>query len=100
MLAAAKTFCYNEAMKEVLNVELSLRDWNNVSSVEDAEKFVRYIVEHPSTKWKDLMNKAEQHTVNHYDVLLRHSDEIYESIARAIADEDGLVIVPSDIDKE
>ena len=42
------------------------------------------------------MNKAEKRPIKYYDILLQHSGEIYESIAYAIAEEDGIVNFPSD----
>lgn len=83
-------------MESKPDCELSPEAWDDVAGVEEAKKFVQYTIEHPSVGWKSLMNKAERHSVKHYDILLQHSDEIYESIAYAIAEEDGVVTLSSD----
>ena len=62
------------------------------STNEEAASLVADILAHPSRKWLDLMSKAEKNAITHSDVLLANSNKIYESIAEATADEDGLVI--------
>lgn len=72
----------------------STDDWYKVSSRQEAEDFIEYIINNPSTEWRHLMEKAESGSVPYYDILIERSDSIYASIAEAIANEDGLVITP------
>ena len=72
----------------VVNFE---KKWS-VCSKQDAPELIEQIIANPSRQWLDIMNRAEEHSINNADVLLENSNRIYASIAEATAAEDGLVI--------
>lgn len=69
-----------------------LQSWPT-SSREDAKRLAAYMTSHPSDVWLGMMQRAEAHTIEHWDLLLEYSDSIYESIAEYTANLDGNVII-------
>ncbi|HJP69251.1 MAG TPA: hypothetical protein VJ846_10145 [Sphingomicrobium sp.] len=70
-------------------VSYVLEAWPKASRVE-AEELIDIIESIPSTSWSSLMGPAHKGSIANADLLLQHQDRIYEQIAYAAAEEDGL----------
>ena len=82
----------NKKFNEGLNLEDLTSIWNDLDE-SDLSIFVDFIINHPSTEWLGFIHLAEENKIPKSEYLNSRSDEIYESIAPMIADEDGLVNV-------
>lgn len=69
--------------------EYVLRRWPN-SDASEALLLVDIMIHVPTTSWSRLMGPAHRHEIRHWRLLERNQDRIYERIADAAADEDGL----------
>ena len=65
--------------------------WESCESIDEARELVDYIIATPSEDWLPLMSKAERGEVKYSELLIERSDDIYSSIAEAVADSDNLV---------
>lgn len=78
---------------QVVRVESEIRERWSKSNEDEAISMINLMIITPSPLWLEIMAKAKKKEIEHWSLLLNHSDHLYESAAEAIADEDGLVFV-------
>ena len=74
--------------KDTMNI---IERWESCESIDEAKKLLDYTVSTPSKDWLLLVSKAERGEVKYSELLVECSDDIYSSIAEAVADSDNLV---------
>jgi hypothetical protein len=89
----------NRAKASNAAIEHRIQSRWDASTESEALALIGLMKDHPSMTWRDMITKAEAHDIRHWQLLLQNSNDIYESIAEAIADNDGLVNV-DDIENE
>src|SRR5688572_7175944 len=60
------------------------------SDLSEARLLVEIMELIPSKAWDGFVGPAQHQRIRHWQLLLEHQDRIYEQIAEAAADEDGL----------
>ena len=67
--------------------------WDACIDEQEVQKLIDFMVANPSQEYGVLLRRAEAGSLKFHQVLLDRADEVYSSIAEAIADSDGLVEV-------